>query len=384
MKKFFQYTAVAAFAVTAFFAHGVEIGQAPPPVAVDRYLKANETFPATHTAGETWLLAFLSGDDRADRLYLAMLAGCQNKLGERNLRCAAFFGDGVERKADDPLLKNVNYPVGFDSDFAHLKAFFPEDREALLPMYMIVNAEGLMVWRGEMAEMQRVLLPIMNGDFDYMAAEARVKLFLAVTKKLQEAKYDEALALADAALETNPGDLQIIGYKVYILTSFRNDPAAANATVDKALAINPGEYELYLLKLKLLERSPDEEAAEKIYKRMIENLDHQPHGLAELASALLNQESGIPRIDLALPAARKAWLNKDKLSTKDRPIAAAVLAQACHMCGKIDEAIALQEIAVKLNKDLDNLTPDERLKAEETLEFYQLVKKTAKKDSSHK
>ncbi|WP_176014908.1 lipopolysaccharide assembly protein LapB [Victivallis sp. Marseille-Q1083] len=362
MKSFWKFGAVSVLAGSAFLVGAVEIGDAAPEVEVAAWLREGETLEIR--PGETYLLGFMSGDDRLDRMTLAMLAGCQKKLADRGLQSAVFFSGDELPPADGPLLRNAHYPVGLTPKFQSVAGFLPSG-EVLLPLLVIVNREGKVVWRGDLDEMRRVLIPILDGTFDYRAAEARLKLFLAIGEQMQQEDYEAALKLIEDGLAANPDDEQLVAFECYIYVTYLKEVAKAMETVNAALQQYPENYDFYLLKLKLLEQQPDLAEADETYQAMIEHLGREPARLLELAEALLAQETGPIRIAPALGAARKAYQEREQLTITERIRAITALAQCCQRIGRLSEAVRLQEEALELAKG----AAEEPLIVEQ-LEFY--------------
>lgn len=199
-----------------------------------------------------------------------------------------------------------------------------------IPCSFIVNKAGQIAWIGHPMAMDKPLQQIVAGTFDIQAAAAEAKRAKEVRNKLEQ-------------------------HRQKIVEALNKGPTDAMKVIDEVLEAEPVlEESLALLKMRLLSQmqKPDLLAAhvEKMVTKIFANNAEMLNNIAwTFVDPERTQEVDASLKKLALQAAKRA----DSLAESKEGHIADTLARALFVNGELDEAIKVQERAVKLSKGAD-------------------------------
>lgn len=200
-----------------------------------------------------------------------------------------------------------------------------------IPCSMIINGAGQVAWIGHPMQMDKPLEQIVAGKYDIQAAIAEAKRTREMAKKIDQ-------------------------YRQKLTEAMNKGPAEALKVVDEMVEAEPMlEARVAMFKFNLLMQiqKPDQLAAH-VEKMITKIYADEAQALNNVAWTLVDPESKQELNDklkaLALQAAKRA----DQLTkSEDGPIAD-TLARALFVNGDVDQAISVQERAVKLAKGTEH------------------------------
>jgi thiol-disulfide isomerase/thioredoxin len=200
-----------------------------------------------------------------------------------------------------------------------------------IPCSIIVNGAGQVAWIGHPMEMDKPLEQIVAGKYDIQAAVAEAKRKKEMSKKLDQ-------------------------YRQKLTEAMNKGPAEALKVIDEMIEAEPMlEARVAMFKFNLLRQvqKPDQLAAH-VEKMITKFYADEAQALNNLAWTMVDPENPM-ELDarlkkLALQAAKRA---DELVKSEDGPIAD-TLARALFVNGDLDQAITVQERAVKLSKGTEH------------------------------
>ena len=279
--------------------------------------------------------------------------------------------DSVNKVTEFFRAKELPMPILVDDQLSNLCRFLrPTDR---IPLAVIVDREGRLVWRGATAALTPILREVVDGKFDLKEHIRREAFAEKVRTALGKSHYEEALKLIDAELEKHPGNVELIALKANIWTRGLNKPEAAVEAVDAGLKAAPREGALYDLKVKLLHVTHDYAALSKLYDDAIRVFADDPRRLLRFAEMEMQQPLRDNRPELYCKLFKAARASKGLKNDRERGLVELAHARMLFFCGRPELAFAGAKRAAVLLKDTPRY--DE---ARTMAEFYRRAANVAK------
>ena len=239
------------------------------------------------------------------------------------------------------------YCLTTDPDGSVNKDYMKAAAQGGIPTAFIVGKTGEIEWIGHPARMDKPLEEIVEGkyDRDAFAKEFAKKqesdlMMASISNLMRDGKAEEALKKVDAFIEN--ADDTTPARAISRMKSMRN-----------SIAMEVGG-----------------EVAVEAYKAMLESAGDDPRRISRLTSTVIKIRKAGDEIDdqiveLACEAAAKAVKLAEE-DGKDKATARALNTHAnlLYLCEKLEDAIAVQEKAVELSEDKQNVKFLDKLKKE--------------------
>ena len=279
--------------------------------------------------------------------------------------------DAVAKVTEFFRAKELPMPILVDDKLSNLCRFLrPTDR---LPLAVIVDREGRLVWRGATPALPPILREVVDGKFDLKEHIRREAFAEKVRTALGKSHYEEALKLIDGELKNYPGNVELISLKANIWTRGLQKPREAVKAVEDGLKAAPREVALYELKIKLLRITRDYSALAKFYDDAIRVFADDPRPLLRFAEMEMQQPLRDNRPELYCKLFQAARASKGLKDDRERGIVELAHARMLFFCGRPELAFAGAKRAALLLKDTPRY--DE---ARTMAEFYRRAANVAK------
>ena len=257
--------------------------------------------------------------------------------------------DAVNKVAEFFRAKELPMPILVDDKLSNLCRFLrPTDR---LPLAVIVDREGRLVWRGATPALPPILREVVDGKFDLKEHIRREAFAEKVRTALGKSHYEEALKLIDGELKNYPGNVELISLKANIWTRGLQKPREAVKAVEEGLKAAPREVALYELKIKLLRITRDYAALAKFYDDAIRVFADDPRPLLRFAEMEMQQPLRDNRPELYCKLFKAARASKGLKDDRERGLVELAHARMLFFCGRPELAFAGAKRAAVLLKD---------------------------------
>ncbi len=267
----------------------------------------------------------------------------------RNHPEAQFIGIGID--SPDSIekfyrLKELPFPVASDSEVATMRLYLRErDR---IPMVAIINADGVLVWRGKVEHAGAVLEELEAGKFDLAGSIEREKFSDTVMAAMKERDYSRVLELLDEELKKNPDNMELISLKVRLLSSVLNRPDDALSAVEDVLTRHADDAALYELAVNVCKENARWDELSRWYDRLIAAFANRPALLLKFGRLEMNQPVEKLHPANAYKLCRAAYSAPEFGSDREKGVMAAEFARALYYCGRPDKALEVASEAVEL------------------------------------
>ena len=279
--------------------------------------------------------------------------------------------DKVNKVAEFFRAKELPMPILVDDKLTTLCRFLrPTDR---IPLAVIVDREGRLVWRGATPALRSALEQVIGGKFDLKEHIRREEFSNRVREALAKSHYEDALKLIDGELKDHPVNVELVSLKASILTRGLRDLPKALKAVDEALARAPREIAFYELKMKLLHAMRDLPGLRKHYDRLCEVFAEDPQVLARFAEVEMQRplRDNYPELYCRLFKAARA--SKGFKDDRERGAVELAHARMLFFCGRPELAFASAKQAAVMLKDTPQFS-----EAKTMAEFYRRAATLAK------
>lgn len=265
----------------------------------------------------------------------------------------------------------ISYAVGVD-DISKTWSKYMKG-ESAIPHAYLVNKEGLIIWKGDPLDFDRVFSAVLNNSFDVEKYQELADLRKEMRQMLRRGNQRKLIEISDKILEKDPLDSSALRSRLFVFETNRQYDDALDF-IDGLIEKCPEETTLYFVKMNLMANSssPSPQKVRELASLILDRFAKKPSALSNLASILLNRfPLGMAPIDLAVRAAKKSVEEtNDKEQLLDSfniplRIRYATLAQAFYAACRIDLAVKNQQRSVELSKN----TPD-AARTGELLSFY--------------
>jgi len=267
-------------------------------------------------------------------------------------RPVTFVGVGCDefRKVDKfSAAWDMPFPVLADDKLEMLRRYLRKNDR--VPLAVVVDKEGRLVWRGKTGVLPRALEDILNGKFDLAENIRKEKLADEISSALARGHCEDALKLIDAELAREPANPELVSIKSLILIRDLKRPDDGIAAIDAAIAKNPRKLALYDLKLRMLHFAKLEKLLPELYDKLCENFADRPAVLMRYGEIEMNRPLQDNRPELyyrLISAAYRAPKFKD---AREQGIVTLFYARMLHQCGMPMEAFVVTRKALELLKD---------------------------------
>ena len=244
---------------------------------------------------------------------------------------------------------NVPVPVLADDKLEMLRRFLRKSDR--VPLAVVIDKEGRLVWRGKTAVLPRALDEISGGKFDLKESIRREKLAKEISAALAKGHYEDALKQIDAELARDAANAELVSIKALILIRDLKRPADGLAAIDKALEAAPRKLALYDLKLRMLHLAKLEKHLPELYDKLCANFADRPMVLLRYGELEMNRPLKDNRPELfhrLITAAYRAPKFKDE---HEQGIVTVHYARMLHQCGMPMEAYNVTRKALALLKN---------------------------------
>ena len=220
-----------------------------------------------------------------------------------------------------------------------------------VPLAVVVDKEGRLVWRGQSAVLPRALEDILSGKFDLKEHIRKEKLAGDISAALAKGHAEEALKLVDAELVRDASNAELVSIKALILIRDLKRPADGIAAIDRAIENSPRKLALYDLKLRMIHFAKSEDRLPELYDKICENFADRPAVLLHYGEIEMNRPLQDNRPELyyrLISAAYHAPKFKDE---REQGIVMLFYARMLQQCGMPMEAFNITRKALELLKD---------------------------------
>lgn len=318
--------------------------------------------------------------DKGCQLAIPVLAAIQKKYKDQVIVVAiSKEKEEALKKFLDQSGKNISYRIARDGTGSTVDLYNGSDTR--IPLTLVVDKSGKVIWRGHPFELDPVLKNITNGTFDLEKQKKISKLQKELQSFLQIEDFKQVINTSEKILAIDPANDIAMRVRLFVFENRKQLPEAIDFICSQ-ITKNPDIVELYFIKLDLMQRkNTSTEELEKEMSNIAEKFKDNADALHQLAWFAVNQiKFGDAPIDLALTSAEKA-VELELRSQDQDPVKLAnffnTLAKNYYMAGMIEKAIESQEKTCKLLKD-DTVEQE----AKQLLDYYKKVLKikTSKTD----
>ena len=348
-------------------------GQRIPMFTVRQWLKGGPVTPEKIASGQHLMIIFWATWSPICIESIPLLNFFREKYGNK-LKMVALTREKPEVvKAFIAKHPEINFPIGLDAGGNISKRYL--DVNLVIPQIYLVNDRKILVWRGELIDLERVLAKINSGKFDLKKQQKISAIRKMMQAGIQGNKHDVVIKTSGLILELDPEDPVALRSRLFAHEQ-RGEYAAALAFLDRLIKRVPDYPQPYFLKLEMLASRPQKSKIFATWGKTI--FDRFPND-AEVQNRLaLTILDGLPfgsaPLDIALAAAQKSV---KLLTAKDLTVRWAAfyttLSRAYYAIGMLDKAVEVQDKACALLKGMPDEPAANRLAA-----FYRNILKLRK------
>jgi len=370
MKKFFTFSLLAGLtAASAIAAPAAKKSQAKAPAAASTVISAPQIVAtggiAPELPGAVWVsgkpvkLADFKGKQHVVLFFWTFQQSSFDAIPKINAMAKEYQGRGIafigigcnEPKQLKGFLKmrSFDFPVMADDRLLALNRFLRlEDR---VPVAVVVDKSGRLVWRGRCENLPRVLNELISGKFDLADEIRREKFSKELSSAMRKKDYDSVLRLSEAELKRHPGNVELLSLRAGVFTQIQKKPEKALQELDAAIAGNLRNLPLYELKLKVLRISKKDNDLSGFYRQIIANFGDMPLVLLKFADGELSRPISENRPEHFCNLVRAAYRSTGCKTEKERGIVAIAYARMCHLAGRPDLALAAAKKSASMLKN---------------------------------
>lgn len=322
-------------------------GQRSSEIASLNWIKGEAVtiFPQDRKRDKIVVIECWASWDKGCQLAIPVLSSIQKKYEDQVIIV------GITKEKEDSLNKNFNkleknisYRIAHDSTGSTVDYFTGED--ARIPLILVVDKSGKILWRGHPLELEPVLKTILNGTFDLAKQKKISKLQRELQSFLQLEDIRQVINTSEKLLAIDPANDIAMRVRLFVFESQKQLPQALKF-INQQISKNPDTAELYFIKLDLMQRtnaSVDEMrlAMEEIANKFKDNGD----ALNQLAWVAVNRiQFGASPLDVILKASKKS-VDLMRHAQEHDPVKLAnflsTLAKVYYMAGIVDKAVETQ------------------------------------------
>ena len=313
-------------------AQALQPGDKAPPLSVARWVKGDPILLADGRGQTVYVVQFWATASPQCVGVNPVYTALQKKFAKQGVVCIAVTDEPAETVAEFIKKKGgqIGYRVALDDGRKTHQAYLEAAGVRGIPHAFIIDRAGRIAWHGHpLDDLEKVLARVVAGDYKPEPPVRRgggeqptqgeattLELLERLNRAYDFEEWEQVVGCLDQLIERNPDDRRYIMVKLHVLITRIGDVSRAT------------EWGLSLV------GAHREEA----------------DFLNELSWRLLTtEEYGSRCMKLAYEAAVAA----DKASQGTRPDVTDTLARALYQIGRLDEAIRLQEKALRLAQEQD-------------------------------
>lgn len=269
---------------------------------------------------------------------------------------ADFIGIGIGKHDD---LKNfpgalrLGFPMNSDNGEAKKLFLRPGDT---LPLAVILDKDGILLWRGSLRNVQKILRECVSGKFN-LAEQIRMENF---TREVDLAIKNEDLTKATGMLreeyDKHPEKLNLLRRQIKLLKQL-NRRNEAFAELHKAQKKLPDQYRVFEMEYQLIAEENGTDKLPDFFSRLKENFSDNPAVLIAFAMAECKLPPDKLNLAFAVDLAETGWKNQQFINSADRGQYALEYAKILHSIGRNDLAQILAQGAVADLQNYKNMLP---------------------------
>lgn len=327
-------------------------------------------FTEQETDKKIIIITFFATWDKGSELSLPVLSAIQKTFKKDNIILI-----GVSKEKED-LIKdylnknqnNISFSIAKDPS-GHISDRYT-GADARIPLTLIIDKNGKIIWRGHPLEVELIVKKILSGTFDLKKQIKIAELHKELQNFLQIEDIIQVVRTADKILEIDPADDIAMRVRLFVFES-NNQLKEALEFIDRLIEKNPDASAIYLIKLDLLERtnSPVEEI-HKTVKLISEKFKNDHETLHQLVWICVNRlRFGVIPLKIALDVSKHALDMLIEEKEQDSAKLAAYLstqAKLYYLIGAIEQAVKNQKEVIRLQKGDPSESESSRL-----LQYYQ-------------
>lgn len=279
------------------------------------------------------------------------------------------MGDAEKLKRFPGAIR-LGFPVISDSKNGSKKLF--SRRGDTLPLAIILDKQGTILWRGKITLVPKVLQECINGKFN-LAEQIRIEEFsLAVSDAVRNEELEKAIAMLAEEYQRYPGKTDLLNARISLLKKLdRHDEIFT--ILHEAQKLQPQNYRIFEIEYRSIGESGKLELLPGFFDRLKQNFAKKPNILIAFAIAECKLPPDKLNLEFACDLAAAGWQGQHFVSPVHRGLYALDYASILHNIGRNDLAAILAGEACKnLEKDAKNL-----LKAQNALLYYRKLAEIA-------
>ncbi len=256
--------------------------------------------------------------------------------------------DEVKKVFEFFRAKELPMPVMADDKYDTLRRFLrPSDR---VPLAVVVDKSGRLVWRGNSAALPAWLDRLLEGKFDLKEHVRREKGSDQGSAALGKSHYEEAIKLIDGELKCYPGNVELVSLKANIFLRGFKQPEKAIGAVEDGLRQSPKELAFYELKMKLLHSTGRDEELPDFYNRLCAVFADRPMVLLRFANIEMNRPVKDSRPELFFKLMKAAYDSGNFKDDREKGLVTLAYARMLYFCGRPRLALTASKRALVLLK----------------------------------
>ena len=252
-----------------------------------------------------------------------------------------------------PGAVRLGFPVNADAKGA-AKKLFARNGDTL-PLAVILDKNGTILWRGKIQLVPKVLKECSEGKFN-LSEQIRVEEFsLAVSNAVKNEELDKALAMIKEEYKRYPGKTDLLNAQISLLKKLDRDKDVP-ALLHEAQKIRPQDYRIFEIEYRFIGDSGQLDLLPEFFTRLKKNFAEKPNILIAFAIAECKLPPDKLNLEFACDLAAAGWEGQHFNNNIQRGLYALDYASIMHNIGRNDLAVILAEEACKnLAKDPKNL-----------------------------
>lgn len=354
----------------AFGTFALEPGDQAPEIATSKFL-AGEPFKLSDAKGKgPCLVEFFASWSDDGISALRTLSQFKRDFAKDGLQVLAISAE--EEKDVLPKLPKASLcPVALDDKGASEAAYMSS--EPVLPTFFLIDKDGVLVWKGQSADLAFVLKRFLDGKFKVDDAKRVASFRKTVSEALAAKSLNKAIDASDELLRILPADNDTVKLRLAMYEMQGNRRQSLDF-LDNLIERAPDAENLYFSKLEIMLHSEPKSKPADIAlfaTKACEAFKKNPEALNNLAWILLDEtDFGNAPLETACKASKASFAQLPADADSDlRAACIDTLARVYYSIGRIDKAIELQSQALELWKGTDD---EERCK--NILEFYKTAR----------
>ncbi len=348
----------------------LEPGEIVPAFTVRKWLHGGAVNPDKIADGQHLMIIFWASWSPLCVESIPLINFFQEKYGKK-FKILALTKE--KQKVAEKFISEhpeIEFPIGYDTGGSISKRYLGVN--LVIPRIFIVNRKKVLVWQGELVDLERVLEKIDSGKFD-LRKQRKISAYRKLLQAgIQGRQHDVVIEMAGHILDIAPKDPVSLRSRLFAHEQ-KGEYDAALKFLENLIKRVP-DYPLpYFLKLDMLAARPQNpkvlaEWCKKIHECFPKNaevqnrltltiLDGAPFGSAPLDIALASAKDAVKLLTKKDPAVRWAAFYTS-------------LSRVYYAIGIIDKAIEIQDKACALLKGMKEEPAAKRLK-----DFYNGISK---------